>query len=125
TIALTTLKSQRSFRRDDTRLINSKACFPLRLSNFILRTTTTNKAIANKANIRDQAFTSLIRPSEKPNSHFTSRNPCSQLKRLAYSWAACLALCLRLLSRYHTSHLPSRSRTRLILTNSRCGELSQ
>ena len=91
TIALTQLKSHRPCRREATRRRSATALAPPGTSSFMARLTTANKASANKANRRDQAWISVIRAWAKPSSHLTSRNPSSQPKRRAYSAAVALA----------------------------------
>src|SRR5262249_53579333 len=85
----------------------------------------TSKAIANKANMRDQALMCAIRAFAKPSHHLASRKPSSQPKRRLYSLTAAVAAYDRLLTKCQIPQWPLASRARLLDTQSRWGQLSQ
>src|SRR5918992_6176731 len=118
------LNPHRSLRREATRRSNDCAVDPPRISNRIPRLVRASKAIAKRANKRDQAVIALTRAWAKPRYHLASRKPSSQQKRWPYSWAARLARTFILLTRYQVSNIPFLLRARLIVTQSWWGELS-
>ena len=61
---------------------------PLQQQPCCLRLTTTNSAMANKANSRDQEAIALMRAWAKPSHHVASRKPASQPGRRGYSSTA-------------------------------------
>jgi transposase len=65
-----------------------------------------SKAMANKANNRDQASISETRDSAKPGRNFASRNPSSRQNRKPYYLAIGSGCRFRLLTRRHVSGLP-------------------
>jgi hypothetical protein len=74
-IAATKLNSQRPLRREVTRRESCLACGPPRINNAIPSVVSTSKAMANKANKRDQASVSVTRAWAKPRYHLASRKP--------------------------------------------------
>jgi hypothetical protein len=65
---------------------------PGRTNSRFTRLTTTNNAMATRANRRDHALICLLRAWAKPNHHCASRKPASHPGRCAYSATACSAV---------------------------------
>src|SRR6266436_1570874 len=125
TITLTRPNSQRPRRLDTTRRSKALALGPWVSKSVLPRLVMTSNAIANKANMRDQALICAIRAFAKPSHHLASRKPSSQPKRRPYSLAAAGAAYGRLLTKCQMPQLPLVSRARLLDTQRRCGQLSQ
>src|SRR5882724_11938088 len=119
-MALIKPNSQRPRRRDATRRNKSGASLDGVNKSWLPRLVITSKAMANKANMRDQALICAIRALAKPNHHLASRKPSSQPKRRPYSLAAAGAAYGRLLTKCQMPQLPLASRARLLDTHTRC-----
>src|SRR4029450_9527875 len=124
-MALTRPNSQRLRRLDTTRRSKSFALWPWVNKSLLPLLVMTSNAIANKANMRDQAWMCAIRAFAKPSHHLASRNASSQPKRRLYSFTAALAAYDRLLTKCQIPQWPLASRARLLDTHRRWGQRSQ